>query len=134
MPQNGNVNFKIEYFDNLGRSFERSGSRNDYSIFESIKDRYGVYIFEDNNKALYIGESRGQYLKDRITQNYTPNDSGGGFRDNWCEMENQDFDAFKTALSGWRIITISIASRSDHWIHALEAVLIGFLQPKYNKS
>ena len=135
MPQNENVNFKIDHFDNLGRPF-RSGN-NEYSIFESIENRYGVYIFQDNNSnsVLYVGEAREQDLKERITQNYTQRDSGGNFRKNWCEMENRDFDAFKTALRGWRITTMSIASRSDgNWIHALEAVLIGFLRPKYNKS
>ncbi len=136
MPQNENVNFKIDYFDNLGRPFIRPGSRNNYSIFRPIRNRYGVYIFQDNssNRILYIGEAPKQDLKERITQNYTPNDSGGTFRDNWCEMENQDFDDFKEALRGWRIITMSAASGSGgDWIHALEAVLIGFLRPRYNK-
>lgn len=135
MPQNENVNFKIERFDDLGQPFPQGEGRNNYSIFESIKNRYGVYIFEDDSGILYIGEVPKQDLKERITQNYTQRDSGGNFRKNWCEMENQDFDAFKTALSGWRITTISVASRSDGaWIHALEAVLIGFLRPRYNRS
>ena len=85
---------------------------------------------------LYVGEAYKQDLKDRITQNYTPGDSGGDFRDNWREMEHQCFEAFKTALGGWRIITISVSDNSRslrNWIHALEAVLIGLLQPRYNK-
>ena len=146
MPQNENINFKIERFDDLGQPFplpeSQPGSQNNYSIFEPIINRYGVYIFQDNNSnsVLYVGEAREQDLKERIAQNYTPGDSGGTFRKNWCEMESQDFDAFKTALSDWRITTMSVASRSDDcrsdgdWIHALEAVLIGFLRPRYNRS
>ena len=131
---------KIDLFDDPAQPFPQTNEgNNDYAIFNGIIDRYGVYIFQDrsnsDNGILYVGKAYKQDLKDRITQNYTPGDSGGDFRKNWCEeMEDRDFDDFKTALSGWRIITISVASRSDDWIRALEAVLIGFLQPRYNKS
>ena len=137
MPQNENVNFKIDHFDNLGRPF-RSGN-NEYSIFESIENRYGVYIFEDNNGILYIGESHDQNLKARIIQNYQ-NGTGATFRNNWCRKEGCGngktiCSEFENALKGqWKITTMSIDSseRAD-WIHALEAVLIVLLQPKYNK-
>ena len=138
MPQNENVNFKIDYFDNLRRPF-RSG-RNKYSTFESIKNRYGVYIFEDDNGILYIGEAHRQNLKKRIVQNYQ-NGTGATFRNNWCRKERCGdgktiCSEFKDALKGgqWKITTMSIDSneRAD-WIHALEAVLISLLQPKYNK-
>ena len=131
---------KIDLFDDPAQPFPQTNEgNNDYAIFNGIIDRYGVYIFQDrsnsDNGILYVGKAYKQDLKDRITQNYTLGDSGGDFRKNWCEeMEGRDFDDFKTALSGWRIITISVASRSDDWIRALEAVLIGFLQPRYNKS
>ena len=39
MPQNENVNFKIERFDDLGQPFPQGEGRNNYSIFESIKNR-----------------------------------------------------------------------------------------------
>ena len=134
---------KIILFDNPAQPFpQTNGGNNNFEIFNDIIGRRGVYIFQDrcSNGILYVGKAYKQDLKDRITQNYTSRDSGGDFRDNWCEMENQNFDDFKRALSGWRIITMSVASGSDDgrsdgdWIHALEAVLIGFLRPRYNKS
>lgn len=127
---------KIDFFDELARPFQRAGRNNNYEVFCSIKDRYGVYIFQDcsDNTILYIGEAYKQDLKDRITQNYNDS-SGGDFKKNWCEMNGKNSDDFKTAMNGWRIITMSVASRSSgNWIHALEAVLIGLLQPKYNKT
>ena len=132
---------KIDFFDELAQPFQRAGCGNNYEVFDSIKDRYGVYIFQDpsnrDNEILYVGEAYDQNLKRRITQNYTEGDNSGGFRKNWCKMNEQDFDAFKTALGDWRIITISVSCNSRslcNWIHALEAVLIGFLRPRYNKS
>lgn len=130
---------KFILFDNPAQPFpQNNGGNNDYAVFKEIIDRYGVYIFQNrmNNQILYVGEAYRQDLKQRITQNYTPGDSGGDFRDNWCGMEHQDFDTFKAALGSWRIITISVSDNSGsqcNWIHALEAVLIGLLQPRYNK-
>ena len=130
------IDWRINFFKNPEHPFQGNGVRNDYAIFADIISRYGVYIFQDrsNNEILYVGEAYRQDLKERITQNYMEGDNSGGFRKNWCEMNNQDFDAFKTAMRGWRITTMSVASRSyGNWIHALEAVLIGLLQPRYNR-
>ena len=80
----------IILFDNPARPFPTNGGNNDYEIFNDIIGCRGVYIFQDrcSNAILYIGEAYKKDLKDRITQNYTSGDSGGDFRDNWCEMEN----------------------------------------------
>ena len=126
---------KINLFDNPAQPFpQTNGGNNDFAIFNDIMGRFGVYIFQDRSDGgiLYVGRSDQQDLKHRIAQYYRQGDSSKGFRKNWCKPEGRDFDAFKTALSGWRIITILIASRSDPWIPVLEAVLIGFLRPRYN--
>lgn len=133
-----NIDFKIIVFDNPEKPFQGNGGRNNYAIFGRIKNRYGVYIFQDrsNSEILYVGEAYKQDLKKRVTQNYKEGDNSGGFRKNWCKRNRQNFDAFKTALGGWRIITISVSDNSRslrNWIHALEAVLIGLLQPEYNE-
>ena len=128
---------KIIIFDNPAEPFpQTNGGRNNYEIFGDIKDRHGVYMFQDrsNSEILYVGKAHRQYLRNRIIQYYRRGDSSRGFRKNWCEREGKIFDDFKTALSGWRIITISFASRSDYWINALEAILIGVLRPRYNDT
>ena len=130
----------IILFNNPAQPFpQANGGNNNFEIFGAISGRCGVYIFQDlgSGGILYVGKAND--LKDRITQNYTPGYSGRCFRKKWCKMESKNFDDFKEALRGWRIITMSVASGSDDgrsdgdWIHALEAVLIGFLRPKYNK-
>lgn len=162
-PLHANCGPRLDLFYDLGRCINPSGD-NTYDMYEPIKERYGVYIFLDapNNSShtLYVGEARDQSLMKRITQNYTKN-SGGTFRDNWAakhggrEISKGDskqeridkrvgnLGIFKIALRsrGWRIITISFPQtqggqkrRQDLWIHGLEKILIGFLDPKYNKD
>lgn len=150
---------RIDLFCNLGQCFR--DDRNDYSMYEPIKDRYGVYIFLDlSNHPLYIGEAHDQDLYDRIKQNFTKS-SGGTFRDNWArknggqdvsidskedkeDKRKKNLCLFKRKLrdknNAWKIITISFArveceqKRRNHWIHVLEKALIGFFDPEYNKS
>ena len=128
--------FNIHYLLNLADPFPtNSTGRNNYRIFCDLKDRHGVYIFFDKcNRPLYVGEAPVQSLKERITQNYTANDSGGTFRKNWCKKNRANFASFKKELEEWQLIIISVKSKDKKkWIHVLEAVMIGFLDPEYNK-
>ena len=137
---------KITCIGELSAPISNGDSRNDYEIFEGVKERYGVYIFLDESKIpLYVGEAADQPLKDRIIQNYNKT-SGGTFRDNYGgETSNgkpnveENLRLFKEALRsgdlrGANIITISIPKKKRRWIHVLEKALIGFLEPKYNKE
>lgn len=127
------IPFDILTFDNLGQPFGSQG--NDYSYFQSLISRFGVYVFQEKQtgKVLYVGEAHAQDLKKRITQNYTEKDTGGTFRDNWCAAESQGFTQFKAALNNWTIKIISIDTESKDLIRAIEAVLITALKPQYNK-
>ncbi|NOQ30583.1 MAG: hypothetical protein GQ570_05610 [Helicobacteraceae bacterium] len=66
---------------------------NDYSVFDIINDKYGVYIFIDkvSGKVYYIGEAKQQSLKERIQQYFTKSNSGGTFRKNYISQNNCDF-------------------------------------------
>ena len=135
---------KVTCIGNLADPISRRG-RDKYRIFNGVKGEYGVYIFLDESKIpLYVGEATGQTLETRIRQNYTEN-SGGTFRDNYggkkTDAGKKDIKAnlrcFKDALRNkqWSIITISVRRQDKRrWIHVLEKVLIGFLEPKYNKE
>lgn len=145
---------KIICIGNLSDPVEKGGMKK-YSIFDDIKNRYGVYVFlDESNRPLYVGEATGQTLKDRIRQNYNTG-TGGTYRDNWGEknggqaLSKDDTeeerkekrrinrDVFHRALrdENWKIMAISVPTRGrHHWIHVLEKSLIGFFDPEYNKS
>ena len=127
------IPFETFSFDELFKPF--GGRRNDYSYFQSLIGRFGVYIVQEKRtgKVLYVGEAHAQDLKERITQNYTAKDTGGTFRDNWCDTENQSFIQFKAALKNWTIKIISIDTDSKDLIRAIEAILISAIKPQYNK-
>lgn len=120
-------------FDNLYQPF--GSQRNNYSCFQSLASRYGVYVVQEREtgKVLYVGEAHAQDLKERITQNYTEKDTGGTFRDNWCADEGKVFADFKVALNTWTIKVISIDTESKDLIRAIEAILIAALKPQHNK-
>ena len=127
------IPFDTLAFDDLCKPF--GSQRNDYSYFQSLISRFGVYIVQEKEtgKVLYVGEAHAQDLKERITQNYTERDTGGTFRDNWCANESQDFAEFKAALNNWTIKIVSIDTESKDLIRAIEAVLISALKPQHNK-
>jgi hypothetical protein len=108
---------------------------NDYSCFDKLLGRYGVYVFQSNvsPEVLYVGQATIQDLKTRICQNYTEKDTGGTFRKNFCSAENKSFADFKTLLSHSSLKVISIATDSPTLITAVEAILVAALKPKYNK-
>ena len=124
--------FDVILFDNLAAPF--NCGNNNYSCFDSLDDRYGVYVFQEKNtgEVLYIGQAYQQDLKMRISQNYTENDTGGTFRKNWCSDNNAHFYDFKNALNYWVIKTILIPVVSKDSIREIEACLIKILNPKYN--
>lgn len=125
--------FDVVTVDCAGQPF--SVKANDYSCFDKLSKRYGVYVFQSNAspEVLYVGQAIKQDLKVRICQNYTENDTGGTFRRNFCSAENKSFADFKTLLSHSSLKAISIATDSRTLITAVEAILIAALKPKYNK-
>lgn len=145
--------YKIICIGDLSDPLEKGGKKK-YSIFDAVKDRYGVYVFLDNsNRPLYVGEATGQTLKERIRQNYNTS-TGGTYRDNWGERHGGEAlskddtaeekamkrrinrDVFHCALrnENWKIMIMSVPTCGQrHWIHVLEKSLIGFFDPKYNK-
>ena len=126
--------FKIICKNKLCKPFESETNNNNYEIFKDIDKRYGVYIFVDESgRALYVGEAYDRSLKERITQNYRPKDSGGTFRKNWRKKNKKDFSKFKKELCKWKLMTISTSNQEKHWIHIFEKALIVFLAPEYNK-
>ena len=135
MPQKialENGDLKVCWIIDLGKPFESKGQQNDYEIFKAVEDRYGVYIFVDGqSNILYVGESHEQALKDRITQNFTEDNTGGTFRKNWCN-KNGNFTEFKEALKNWKILTISTSKENDDWIIPFEVVSIYILDPEHN--
>ena len=129
-----NINCQISCISELSKPFTPEGEKNNYDIFEVIDHRYGVYVFVDESDAvLYVGKAPKQSLKDRITQYYTPGNSGGTFRNNWCG-QNKIFEDFKEALGSWKLVTVSTLEESASWILPLEGILISLLEPKYNKN
>jgi len=129
--------FDMIEIKNSHESFNASG-RNSYKCFESLIGRYGMYVFECKNTGdiFYVGEAHDQDLKDRITQNYTEDDSGGTFRDNWLGHSNntgKSFDDFEKFLENCTIKTISINSIQKYAIIAIESMMVLMLNPIYNK-
>lgn len=106
-----------------------------YSCFKKLVGRYGVYVFQRNvsSDVLYVGQATRQDLRTRIGQNYTEKDTGGTFRDNFCNIEKKTFSDFKSLLSESNLKAISISTESKTLIVAIEAILIAALNPKYNK-
>ena len=50
---------KFHYIDEFSRVF--NSTPNDYTLFEEIENRYGVYIFKDmEGTILYVGEAHGR--------------------------------------------------------------------------
>ena len=125
--------FIIICIDNLGEPFLNEKQKGDkYDIFDRVDDRYGAYVFVDENvRALYVGQSHTQTVKERIKQYYRRS-SGATFQKNWCKNNNGNFDAFKNALCRWKLITISSRVPGHPLISVLESVLIAALNPDHN--
>lgn len=62
------IPFDTLAFDDLCNPF--GSQRNNYSYFQSLISRFGVYIVQEKEtgKVLYGGEAHAQDLKERITQ------------------------------------------------------------------
>lgn len=110
------------------------GGASDYSFLDDVKNKHGVYIFQnENGQVLYVGEARKQDIKTRVTQNFSEKDSGGTFRKNYMSNESLSFDEFIKAMKSARL-TLITSEQSDMLIRALESLLILILKPKYNKD
>ncbi|PCI02227.1 MAG: hypothetical protein COB79_02645 [Zetaproteobacteria bacterium] len=111
--------------------WENNGTLNDYTCLDSLKNKYGVYIFKNlaRKEVLYIGEARSQTLKDRITQNFTEKDTGGTFRNSFM-TQKKNFGDFKSLLENTQLIAITM--EPNMLIRALESVLIHTQNPTYN--
>lgn len=128
-----NSKFDVIHVDNAGAPFCQGG--NDYACLQKMVGKFGVYVFQNKstNDVLYVGQAHKQDLKTRIKQNYTENDTGGTFRNNFCEAEGKSFEEFKALLTDSNIKAISIETESKILIISIEAILIAVLKPKYNK-
>ena len=106
---------------------------NNYSIFESVKDSYGVYIFQDkkSNEILYVGAARKQTVKDRVIQNFTEKDTGGTFRKNYMEENKLSFEEFSNNMKEFKVIVIECPNDTTI-ISSLKEILISVLNPKNN--
>lgn len=133
--------FRIDIICDLHEPFRQQNGQNDYAIFEPLKMRYGVYIFqhEITGAVLYVGRcgdspSQEQDLKGRITQYYTEKDTGGTFKNNWTGTL-RNFEQFKFATRSWRLVVISIDELTEEEIKIigeLEKFLIFHIRPIYN--
>jgi predicted GIY-YIG superfamily endonuclease len=112
-----------------------SGNPCDYACFNEMIGKFDVYVFQNKttNQVLYVGQAYKQNLKDRITQHYTKNDSGGTFRKNFCDTEEKSFQDFQILLNKSSIKAIAIDKESEILIDAIKSILISVLKPKYNK-
>lgn len=120
----------ILVIESLSKIFT-ADKHNDYSIFDDLVNVYGVYVFQtEQREVLYVGEAKGQDLKNRITQNFTEKDTGGTFRENYLEKTGQTFDDFKALISNLKIFCITLEEKSH--IKTLEAFLILALDPEFN--
>ena len=142
--------------EEAGQPF-RDGRNNCYSCFDEFRDDIGVYVFQhkDTGGVLYVGEShtlRTHPLKKRIAQHYTPGNTGGEFRINWCKKNcgleecgdrkqcsnarNLSFMRFTCLIRRSRIIVFSFGQDDNESvkskIRALELALITRLYPTYN--
>ena len=126
--------FDVIKFDDLHLPLQQNNNK--YNCFENIIKKNGVYVFQHKitNEVLYIGEAYKQDLKKRIVQNFTEHNTGGTFRKNYCFLNKKNFSDFKQLISesNLQIISINNINGSKVLIHAMEAILISLLQPKYN--
>ena len=118
--------------EEAGETF-RDDRNNDYSCFDEFGDDIGVYVFQhrDTGGVLYVGESHkiSHPLKERISQHYTPGNTGGTFRRNWCKANcrkeacgdkrkcsnacNPSFMRFKCLIRRSRIIIFSFGRNNN---------------------
>lgn len=134
MNNNSKFKFDVHVISDISAPFKSGTDANDYSCFQMLKERYGIYVFleKTTGEIMYIGEAHSQDLKTRICQNYTEKNTGGTFRINWCD-KNNTFQEFKEFLSKCELKIISIDTESKDLIRALEAILISALRPLFNK-
>ena len=123
---------------------------NDYSSFDEVDGKAGVYVFQhrDTGRILYVGQSRN--LKSRIEQHYKATDTGGNFHANWREKhcricggqdpchggEDCSFGSYENLLKGSSIsfFWFDDGSVSSRVIDTLEKNLIYHFLPEYNSE
>lgn len=139
MPQ---YTFRRDEFD-----FIHVGSRNnDYQIFRDrdLDRRYGVYVFRQKSDdiTLYVGRGGtgvSWSILARLRQHYEKQGKASGFWKNWCERTGSDRTPatriqFLNLSRSWKIITLTTDEHSAvTLIPVIEAVLIHWLRPCYNK-
>lgn len=133
------------------------GAEGRYACLDCLGERNGIYIFQHENEGvLYVGVSYGseRNLKIRISQHYTPGNSGGDFRKNYCRKNCRNtkgceadkksckdetepsFMAYRQLVQSSRIRAFSVAISNDERvkdkIQTVEYKLICHLNPKYN--
>ena len=125
-----------------GVSFDRNSfSDLERSSFGCLKGCFGIYVFRDENNALYVGKSgrtpdQKKDLHDRIKQYFTQNDSGVSFPERWMKRNGKHcYSDFLTFANKLELLTISTKEKSGHSVEIIkwiEEFLIRELDPPYN--
>lgn len=120
---------------------------NNLSRFNSIENRFGVYIFfHETGVVPYIGlcgkkSDQKQDMKTRIGQYFKHDcDSGNIFAKNWMEQNDKRYKEFKSYIAECQLGTLSIESNRDNpeltgdkgVLGAMESFLIYIFIPAYN--
>lgn len=140
-----------------GKPFEGKNLNNNFICFYHLKNCKGVYVFVKNDgEVLYVGEAYEvnpdrEGLRSRIPKHYTPGNTGGTFRQNFCNKncrskkcpqcrcscssENErSFRRFKELLKSSKIHVSVAYGETEGRVLDLERALICELNPKYNES
>lgn len=144
----GGFKFEWDKFENLHGLCE---SRNDLSRFNRVAERFGVYIFTNGTRPLYIGMSgltvdQSSGLKDRIGQYFEETkNSGVSFPGTWMKKGKcRSYKDFRRFIAGCQLITLStekvgaqqrgILVGETGIIGDLEKFLIHKFSPPYNNT
>ena len=148
-------NFRKDDFENIDTPINKE-RRNDYRLFRcQLAGRYGVYIFQTKctgasmRRTLYVGQGgvhkqgeSSRQITDRLAQQYQvngENPTGQTFYHNWLKKNGKCKSPgtaceFLNQFNQWRLTTITTDQEcAIPLIRAVEATLIYFLRPEYNK-
>lgn len=115
---------KIPY----AKIYKNAKTRSDYSDLFDCKNYPGIYFFADqNHNVIYVGESHGRSLFDRVTQHFS--EDSGGLRHKLKQANRTDLipELEKSVLY---IFEVPMADRRD--ILYAESYFIGIYRPKLN--
>lgn len=146
--------------EDAGTPLKGKGQQNDYSCFNAVHERQGVYVFQRRNDGLilYVGQAGSgevQRLRERVKQHYVVTDTGGKFHINWrskhcdncCHREKNgkkilecvdgeecEFSAYENLLHESRVIFFysEDGNATKEKVDALEAFLLLSLRPRYD--